>query len=199
MLLSWLDNQKGIRKLLVDLLYKKGYCLCIPDPKLIKSYFEQVRPGWTQEFLLSKNTLGLSVIPMFMLIFVKNKRLTTDQSKRLLELLHVLMSRLEKEIFSNGDRRQLMQDFFACLFEFCRLQPQEIAILKDLQERLEDRFPPSNKIIKFFKQVRTRCHFFNSANFRNSNHKEDEISLGERSDLLTPEYARLNANYLTVR
>ncbi len=30
MLLNQLNNQKGTRKILVDLLYKKGYCLCIP-------------------------------------------------------------------------------------------------------------------------------------------------------------------------
>ena len=437
MLLSRLDNQKGTRKILVDLLFKKGYCLCIPDPEIVKSYLKQVRLSWIQKFFLSKNALELSVIPMFMLIFVKNKSLTIDQSQRLLELLYVLVSRAEfatidqifldnkmnqmawayyilnelikftlkdfvssdknskrmmalaasiefffdkasaltmtklslnnentgfhiihklmyviayetlhpsqviylsaickkvidkttnfgletlafqirpndfsfiwcvlgtwlqivfecenssqfkinhytqlldsllekindeklssillenenkgyiiilryiyfkrfrlsssqqdlseafnffkrwcEKIFSeltirqieiildnfplllindlnlsNGDRRTLMQKFFAYLFEFCRLQPQELALLKDLKERLDDRFFPSNKIIRFFKQVRTHWHFFNSASFRNVIQKQDYISLSESSDLLSPEYARLNANYLTV-
>lgn len=435
MLLSRLNNQKGIRKILVDLLYKKAYCLCIPDPQLIKSYFEQVGPAWIQKFLLSKNTLELSIIPMFMLIFVKNKSLTIDQSERLLALLHVLITQAEfdtidhvffdnnikqiawiysilnelikftlddfaisdknskrimamaagiefffdkasvltitkfclntentgfnviqklfyviayeaihpsqiiylsiiskkiinkatnfgletlifqvqqngfsfiwcalgtwlklvfdyensnqfkinhytqlinglfekinnekfssillekktkgyiiilrflffkrfmlsfhrdltesfnffklwcKKIFStltiqqielildnfplllindlslsNRDRRQLMRDFFVYLFEFCKLQPQEFAILKDLKERLEDHFSPSNKIIKFFRQVRAHCHFFNSTNFWSSMNREND-SHDESSDLLSPEYARLNANYSTV-
>lgn len=437
MLLSRLDNQKGTRKILVDLLFKKGYCPCIPDPEIVKSYLKQVRLSWIQKFFLSKNALELSVIPMFMLIFVKNKSLTIDHSQRLLELLHILMSRAEfatiDQIFldnkmnqmawscyilnelikftlkdfvssdknskrmmalaasiefffdkasaltmtklslnsentgfhiihklmyviayetlhpsqviylsaickkvidkttnfgletlafqtrpndfsfiwcvlgtwlqivferensnqfkinhytqlldsllekindeklssillenetkgyiiilryiffkrfrlsssqqdlseafkffkrwctkifseltirqieiildnlplllindlnlSNGDRRTLMQEFFAYLFEFCRLQPQELVLLKDLKQRLDDRFFPSNKIIRFFKQVRTHCYFFNSASFRNVIQKQDDISLSESSDLLSPEYARLNANYLTV-
>lgn len=435
-MISRLGNQKGTRKILVDLLFKKGYCLCIPDPQIINSHFEQVRPNWIQTFFLSKNELGLSVIPMFMLIFIKNKSLTSEQAKRLLDLLHVLMARAEfdtvhhicfdnkinqmawvyyilselikftlndfvssdknskrimalaasiefcfdkasaqtmtklslntentgfhviqelmyviayetlhpsqvsylstiskkiiakstnfgletlifqtqrsgfsfiwcvlgtwlqivfergnsnqfkiihytqlldsllekindeklssillenetkgyiiilryiffkrfrlnssqqdlseifnffkrwcKKIFSelttqqielildnlplllindlslsNADRQTLIQEFFAYLFEFCRLQPQELDSLTDLKQRLEDRFFPGNKIIKFFKQVRTHCHFFN-ANSRNVIQKEDEIFLDESSDLLSHEYARLNANYLTV-
>ena len=437
MLLSRLDNQKGTRKLLVDLLYKKGYCLCIPDPKLIKAYFEEVRSSWIEKFLLSKNALELSIIPMFMLIFIKNKSLTADQSKRLLELLQVLLSQtefdtieeivfdnnykqmdwvyymiselikftlddfatsdknskrimamaasiellldkasiltltkltlntentgfnilhkllyviayenlhpnqiiylstiskeiidkttnfgletlifqtqrsgfsfiwcalgtwlqivferensnqfkikhytqlinsilekigaeklssilLEKEtkgyiivlrylffkrfrfslfhrdlresfnffkrwcnkIFSTltfhqielivetlplilnndlalsvSDKHQLLQQFFAYLFNFCNLQAREIATLKDLQERLEDQFFPSNKIIKFFKQVRTRCHFFDRSNFQSLINNAEEISPNESSDLLNPEYARLSVNYSTM-
>ena len=94
MLLSQLNNQET-KKILVDLLFKKRYCLCIPDTKLIKSRFEQVSPTWLQQLFLSKNAFGLSVIPMFMLIFVKNKHFTADQSKHLLELLQVLMSQAE--------------------------------------------------------------------------------------------------------
>lgn len=111
MLLSQLDNQEGTRKIVADLLYKKGYCLCIPDPKLIKLHLEQVSPSWIQQFLLSKNSLGLSVIPMFMLIFVKNKCLTIKQSKRLLELLQVLVSQAEldsiDQIFFDNNCQQL--------------------------------------------------------------------------------------------
>ncbi len=437
MLRSRLKNQKGARKILVDLLYKNGYCLCIPDLKLIKSHFEQVRPTWMQEFLLSKNTLELSVIPMFMLIFVKNKSLTADQSERLLALLQVLMSQAEfntidqiffdnnikqmawsyyilnellkftrtdfvkskensqrimamaasieffferasvitvtkfllntentgfhvlqklfyaiayenlhsnqiiylshisqkiiskttdsgietlsfqmhrngfsfiwyalgtwlqlvfqhensnqikiklytelinslfekisnekissillenenkgcililryiffsrlqldifhprlievyqyfdlwcKRIFSTltfhqielilkvlaiilskdralsiPGRWQLLQVFFGFLFDCCQLEIQEVAILKDLKVQLEDRFSPSNKIIKFFRQVRWHCNFFNNANFRNSINKEDEIP-NESSDLLSSEYARLTTNYSALR
>lgn len=437
MLLSRLDNQKGTRKILVDLLYKKGYCLCIPDPKLIKLHFEQIRSSWIQKFLLSKNMLELSIIPMFMLIFIKNKSLNADQSKRLLELMYVLLSQTEfdtiEEIFfdnnfkkmawayyllselikftlddfvtsdknskrimamaasielfldkasiltitkltldtentrfnilhkllyliayeslhpsqiiylstickkiidkttnfgletlifqtqrngysfiwciigtwlqivferensnqfkikhyshlinaivekindeklstilfekeikgyivvlrfiffkrfrfsllhrdltesfyffkqwcnkifstltfhqieliletlpsvlnndltlSISDKHQLQQQFFDYLFEFCKLQAQDIARLKDLQERLEDRFSPSNKIIKFFKQVRVHCRFFNHINFQDSINSANEISLDESSDLLRPEYARLNINYSTM-
>lgn len=437
MLLSRLDNQKGTRKILVDLLFKKGYCLCIPDPKLIKLHFKQVHSSWIQKFLLSKNALELSIIPMFMFIFIKNKSLTADQSKRLLELIQVLLSQAEfdtieaiffdnnfkqmgwvyymlgelikftlddfaisdkngkrimamaasiqlfldkasiltlskltlntentgfnilhkllyliayeslhsnqiiylstickkildkttnfglvtlifqtqrngysfiwcaigtwlqivferensnqfkikhythllntivekindeklssilfekerkgyiivlrfiffksfrfsllhrdlrksfhffkqwcNKIFSTlsfhqieliletlplvlnndltlsiSDKRRLQQHFFNYLFEFCKLQAQDIARLKDLQEQLEDRFFPSNKIIKFFKQVRVRCRFFNHTNLRGSINSADEISLEESSELLRPEYARLNANYSTM-
>jgi hypothetical protein len=73
MLHSPIDNQKGTRKLLVDLL-KKGYCLCIPDPNLIKSYFEEVRSSWVQRFLLTKNTLELSIIPMVTLPYNAQER-----------------------------------------------------------------------------------------------------------------------------
>lgn len=111
MLLSRLDNQKGTRKILVDLLFKKGYCLCIPDPEIIKSHLEQVRPNWIQKFFLSKNDLKLSVIPMFMLIFVKNKSLTSDQSRSLLYLLHVLIARSEfdtiDQIFFDNKMNQI--------------------------------------------------------------------------------------------
>ncbi|HEY2567099.1 MAG TPA: hypothetical protein VGH95_05270 [Candidatus Aquirickettsiella sp.] len=436
MLLSRLDNQKSTRKILVDLLFRKDYCLCIPDPKLIKLHFQQVRSSWIQKFLLSKNALGLSIIPMFMLIFIKNKSLTADQSKRLFDLMHILLSQTEfdtiEEIFfdnnfkqmawayyllselikftlddfvasdKNGkrimamaasielfldkasiltiskltlntenigfnilhklvyviayesldpsqiiylstickkiidktinfdletlifqtqrngysfiwctigtwlqivferensnqfkikhythlinaivekineeklstilfeketkgyiivlrfiffkrfrfgllhrdltesfhffkqwcnkifstltfhqieliletlpsvlnndltfsilDKRQLQQQFFDYLFEFCKLQAQDIARLKDLQEQLEDRFFPSN-IIKFFKQIRAHCRFFNHTNFQGSINNGDEISFNESSDLLRPEYARLNTNYSSV-
>ncbi len=81
MLRSRIDYQKGTRKILVDLLYKKGYCLCIPDPKLIKSYLEQVRSTWIQKFFLNKNELDLAIIPMFMLIFINNNCLTYEQCK----------------------------------------------------------------------------------------------------------------------
>lgn len=116
MLLSRLKNQKGTRKILVDLLYKKGYCLCIPDPKLIKSQFEQVRPIWIQKLLLSKNTLELSVIPMFMLIFIKNKSLTADQSERLLALLQILISQAEfdtiDQIFFDNNIKQMAWSYY---------------------------------------------------------------------------------------
>lgn len=437
MLLSRLDNQKGTRKILVDLLFKKDYCLCIPDPKLIKSHFEQVRSSWIQKFLLSKNALELSVIPMFMLIFIKNKSLTAEQSKRLFELVQILLSQTEvdtiEEIFFNNnfkqivwiyymlgelikftlddfvtadkngkrimamaasielfldkasiltiskltlntentrfnilhkllyliayeslhssqiiylstickkiidkttnfgletlifqtqrngysfiwctfgtwlqivferensnqfkikhythlintmvekingeklssilfeketksyiivlrfifskkfrfsllhrdliesfhffkqwfhkifstltfhqieliletlslvlnndltlyisDKRQLQQQFFDYFFKFCKLQAQDIARLKDLQERLEDRFFPRNKITKFFEQIRAHCRFFNHTNFQGSINSEDEIFPDESSVLLS-EYDKLNAKYSTNR
>lgn len=432
MLRSPIDNQKGTRKLLVDLLFKKGYCLCIPDPNLIKLQLEQVRSSWVQRFLLSKNTLELSVVPMFMLIFIKNKCLSADQNKQLLELIEVLISQAEvdtidqiffasniqqmawiyyqlaelisftledfvssdknskrimtmaaaielffnkaslftvtkfalntenngfnilhklfysisyeslhpsqiiylsaiskkiitktsnlgietlsfqiqqngfsfiwsvlgtwlqlvfepvnfnqfkikhytrlidclfkkipikklssillenetrgyiiilryfffqrfkhnpdfSEFFhferwcqilfsalslqeielildnlslllnnnsnlSSADRQQLMQNLFTYLFEFCHLQPLEILRLRELQEQFEERFFPSNKVIKFFKQLSPCCNFFKKIKLQDSKINDEEISLDENSDLL-PEYARLNANYLTM-
>lgn len=111
MLRSPLDNQKGARKLLVDLLFKKAYCLCIPDSNLIKSKFELVPSSWVQRFLLHKNTLELSIIPMFMLIFIKNKCLTNEQDKRLLELIDVLIDQAEvdtiDQIFFSSSIRQM--------------------------------------------------------------------------------------------
>ncbi|TLY47654.1 MAG: hypothetical protein E6K54_04465 [Gammaproteobacteria bacterium] len=438
MLHSPIDNQKGTRKLLVDLLFKKGYCLCIPDPNLIKLQLEQVRSSWIQRFLLSKNTLEFSVVPMFMLIFIKNKCLTADQNKQLLELIEILISQAEvdtidqiffasniqqmawiynqlaelisftledfvssdknskrimtmaaaiellfnkaslftvtkftlntenngfnilhklfysiayeslhptqiiylsaiskkiiakttnfgietlsfqiqrngfsfiwsvlgtwlqlvfepvnsnqfkvnhytnlinclfkkihveklssilleneakgyiiilrylffqqfrfnpfhydlreschfkrwcQKIFSalslqeielilnnlslllsndshlsQNDRQQLMQNFFTYLLEFCHLQPLEMTRLRELQEQLEDRFFPSNEVIKFFKQLRVCCSFFNPAKLLSSNRsKKGEIFLYESNDLLIPECARLNTNYLTMK
>lgn len=430
MLLSPIDNQKGARKLLVELLFKEGYCLCIPDPNLIKSQFEQVRSSWIQRFLLSKNTLELSIIPMFLLIFIKNKCLTTEQNKHLLKLINILISQAEmdtidqiffdndtqqmawiycllaelinltlenfinaknnkriitlataiellfdkadvftvtkftlntennrynvlhklfyviayknlhpsqirylsaigkklivktnnsgietlsfqiqrngfsfiwsvlgtwlqiifepananqckiksytrlidclfkkipvkklasillenetngciiilryfffqrfrqnqdlSELFhfkrwcqiifstlsfqeielildnlpllltndlnlSSEDRQQLIQNFFAYLFEFCDLQPLEFSKLRELQEQFKDRFS-GNKVIKFFKQLSIRCSFFNTIKPQDSKINEEKICLDENSDLL-PEYARLNANYLTM-
>jgi hypothetical protein len=435
MLHSPVYNQKGTRKLLVDLLFKEGYCLCIPDPNLIKLQFEQAQSSWTQRFLLSKNKLGLSVIPMFLLIFIKNKCLTANQNKRLLELIDILISQAEidtidqvffdydtqqmawiywllaelvdltledfisaknnkriitlataigilfdkadsvtvtkfilntennrfnilhklfyviayaslhssqiiylsaisekiiakttdfgietlsfkiqrsgysfiwsvlgtwlqivfepaktnrlrikhytklinylfekiqveklssillenetrgyiivlryfffqrfrfnrdlsesfhfkrwcRKIFSAlriqeielildnlplllnsnlylsfDDRLQLVQNFFAYLFEFCNLKILEISKLKELRELLLDRFFPSNKMLKFMKQLRVSCcscSFFTSTRFQNSIISEDEILLNENRELLEPEYARLNANYLTI-
>ncbi len=112
MLRSSIYNKKGTQKLLVDLLFKKGYCLCILDPQLIKSQFEQVRSSWVQRFLLSKNTLELSIIPMFLLIFYKNKCLTTEQNKHLLELIDILISQAEmdtiEQIVFNNDHQQMV-------------------------------------------------------------------------------------------
>lgn len=110
MLSRRIESQKKIQKILVDLLYKKSYCVCIPDFKLVESYLEQVSPAWIQKFLLSKNGLNLTVIPMFMLIFVKNKYLTVDQSQRLFKLLHLLMMRAESDtidqLFFNNKKQE---------------------------------------------------------------------------------------------
>ena len=53
MRLNHLARQKGAKKVLIDLLYKKSYCICIPEPKLIQLYFNQVSPIWIQDFLLN--------------------------------------------------------------------------------------------------------------------------------------------------
>jgi hypothetical protein len=89
-----LARQKGARKVLIDLLHKKSYCICIPEPELVELYFNQVSPRWIQDFLLTKNTLGYSVIPMFMFIFVKNKHLDGLQSLRLQRLLYLLIAQV---------------------------------------------------------------------------------------------------------
>ncbi|RDH40595.1 MAG: hypothetical protein CFE62_002940 [Candidatus Aquirickettsiella gammari] len=56
MRLNHLARQKGAKKVLIDLLYKKSYCICTSEPKLIQLYFNQVSPIWVQDFLLTKNT-----------------------------------------------------------------------------------------------------------------------------------------------
>ncbi|MFM2321885.1 MAG: hypothetical protein RLZZ225_38 [Pseudomonadota bacterium] len=94
MQLNHLASQKGARKVLIDLLHKKSYCICIPEPELVELYFNQVSPRWIQDFLLTKNTLGYSVIPMFMFIFVKNKHLDSLQSLRLQRLLYLLIAQV---------------------------------------------------------------------------------------------------------
>jgi hypothetical protein len=95
MRLNHLARQKGAKKVLIDLLYKKSYCICIPEPKLIQLYFNQVSPIWIQDFLLTKNTLGFSVIPMFMFIFIKNKRLSSQESAGLQRLLYLLIAQVD--------------------------------------------------------------------------------------------------------
>ncbi len=122
--------------------------------------------------------------------------LSIQQIELILDNLPLLL--INNLDLSNNDRRQLMQNFFGYLFEFCKLQPQDSARLKDLKKRAENHFLSSNKILKFFKQVRVHCHFFNCTNFRNSINRMDDISLDESSDLLSSEYARLNINYSTV-
>jgi hypothetical protein len=91
-----------------------------------------------------------------------------------------------------------MQNFFTYLFEFCKLQALEIARLRELQEQFEVRFFSSNKVIKFFKQLSSRCSFFNTSKSQDCKTDEEEISVNENSDLLKSEYARLNTNYLTM-
>lgn len=134
MLRSPIVNQKGTRKLLVDLLYKKGYCLCIPDPQLIKSKFQQVRSNWVQKFLLSKNNLELSIIPMFLLIFVKNKCLTTEQNKQLLELIDILISQAETDtidqIFFENDNQQKVW-IYCLLAELIKLTFEDFICAKN--------------------------------------------------------------------
>lgn len=116
MLSDRLENQKGIRKKVTDLLFKKGYCICIPDAELIQSYLRQLHPRWIQKFFLSKNELQLGVIPMFMLIFVRNKCLTVDQSQRLLELLHVLLMQTDEnsidQLFFDNKIKKLAWSYF---------------------------------------------------------------------------------------
>lgn len=431
-LFSLLDNQKGARKLLIDSLYREGYCLCIPDPTLIKSYLENLPLHWIQSLLLFKNSFELSIIPRLMLIFIKNKALTVDESERLFDLVQILISKTEtdtidqlffannfqkiawvyylldqlinftledfissgknsqrimamaagielffdkastltitkltlnaenngfnvlhklfnaiaykslhpsqisylssiskkiidkttssgietisfqgqwegfsfirgafgtwlqlvfesehanqfkinyytqlinelikkisteklssillenqgkgyililrylffqqfnlihsstslhfkrwcQKLFSaltiqeirvivdnlssllskdltlnHGDRQQLLRNFFTYLFEFCSLQPLEIVTLRKLQEQLEEYFFPSNKAIKFLKQLKT-CYGFFNAQFQRFKIREEVISLDESSDLLRSECARLNVNYLTIK
>lgn len=111
-----IKNQKKIQKILVGLLYKKNYCLCIPDIEHIKPYLEQVSSIWIKKFFLTKNELNLSVIPMFMFIFVKNKRLTADQTKHLLELLHLLIMQADSDtidqLFFDNKIQQLTWPYY---------------------------------------------------------------------------------------
>lgn len=111
-----IENQKKIQKILVGLLYKRGYCLCIPDIEFIKPYLEQINPIWIQKFLLTKNELNLMVIPMSMLIFIKNKCLNVDQSKRLLELLYLLIMKADfdtmDQLFVDNKIQELTWPYF---------------------------------------------------------------------------------------
>lgn len=134
MLLSPKVNQKGTRKLLVDSLYKKGYCLCIPDPQLIKFQFQQVSHSWAQKLLLSQNnTFKLSIIPMFLLIFVKNKCLTTEQNKHLLELIDILISQAEMDtidkIFFEKDKQNVW--IYCLLAELMKLTFEDFISAKN--------------------------------------------------------------------
>lgn len=95
MRLNQLARQRGSKKILIDLLYKKSYCICIPESELVQLYFNQVSPTWILDFLLTKNTLGFSIIPMFMFIFIKNKHLSGQESVRLQQLLYLLITQID--------------------------------------------------------------------------------------------------------
>jgi hypothetical protein len=84
-------------------------------------------------------------------------RLSFQHIEFILEKLPILL--INDLGLSISDRQLLMREFFGYLFEFCKLQPQEFALLTDLKERLEERFFSSNKIVKLFKRVRAHCHF----------------------------------------
>ena len=92
---GYLGPQKGFRKKLIDLLYKEGYCLCIPDVSAVQALLDKVNKIWLQTFLLTKNPSGFSVIPMFIVIFIKNKQLSAEACANLLDLIGLLLRQLE--------------------------------------------------------------------------------------------------------
>lgn len=77
------------------MLYKKAYCLCIPDPMMVKSLLDEIDKKWIRVFLMQKNSLEFSVVSMFVNIFVKNKQLTIKECKKLLDLIALLIGQLE--------------------------------------------------------------------------------------------------------
>lgn len=93
---DYLEQQKSTRKKIIDLLYKENYCICIPIPNMVQSLLDKVNKTWIQVFLLKKNPCGFSVIPMFMLIFLRNRLLNGEESDQLVNLIHLLMNKLER-------------------------------------------------------------------------------------------------------
>ncbi|MES2141571.1 MAG: hypothetical protein V4471_01615 [Pseudomonadota bacterium] len=89
------DEQKKTREMLSSLLYKKGYCLCIPDPGQVELLLNKVDKSWIQTFLLEKNPVGFSIVSMFILILIKNKQLNVDERQRLLAVICLLLDQLE--------------------------------------------------------------------------------------------------------
>ncbi len=92
---GYLKQQKGARKDLIELLYKQDYCPCIPDANDVQTLLDKVNKVWIKSFILGKNPSGLSVISMFIVIFIKNKRLNSEACARLLELIGLLLNQLE--------------------------------------------------------------------------------------------------------
>ena len=89
------DEQKNTREMLSSLLYKKGYCLCAPDPGQVELLLNKVDKSWIQTFLLEKNPMGFSIISMFILILIKNKQLNVEECQRLLAVICLLLDQLE--------------------------------------------------------------------------------------------------------
>ncbi len=88
-------RKKKTSDILTSLLYKEGYCICIPDPGQVELLLNEIDKSWVQTFLLEKNTIGLSIIPRLILIFVQNKQLNTEERDQLLTLIHLLFGQLK--------------------------------------------------------------------------------------------------------
>ena len=128
---------------------------------LINAIVEKINDEKLSTILFEKETKGYIIILRF--IFFKrfrfsllhrdltesfyffkqwfNKIFSTLTFHQIELILETLPSVLNNDLtLSISDKRQLQQQFFDYLFEFCKLQAQDIARLKDLQEQLESYF-----------------------------------------------------------
>jgi hypothetical protein len=88
-------QQKALEKKLSALLYKKGYCFCIPDLTDVQTLLQKMTKSQLIQFLMQKNPMGLSIVAGFLLILIKNKQLNPPDCLNLVKLINLLLSHLE--------------------------------------------------------------------------------------------------------
>ncbi|MES2998306.1 MAG: hypothetical protein V4700_03175 [Pseudomonadota bacterium] len=180
------------KKLLTKLLYKKNYCPCIPDPEVVASCLQKLDKAWIKEFLLQKNVIGFSVIPMFMLIFIKNKRLEDEKNQRLSQLI----TRLVQQLDAPAIGRILLELERNCIAK-SDLSAEERVCLVDMTKKLigQSTQPTIEKkllVTRLFDSAQDCFHylFTSCVCFRNLE-KTQTLDLNEKSPLISPMVSRV--------
>jgi hypothetical protein len=111
-------------------------------------------------FSFNKKYTGFSVIPMFMFIFIKNKRLNGQESARLQRLLYLLISqvdisaRVDQILLEHRNNKAAW--IYYLLYEL-------------MQFKLSDFLESSDKQIKIFSLAKCIEFFFRKIQYRNAN------------------------------
>ena len=183
------------KKVLTELLYKEDYCLCIPDPEVVASCLQKLDKAWIKEFLLQKNVIGFSVIPMFVLIFIKNKRLEDEESQRLSQLTTLLVQQLDTPAIDPI----LLELEMDCIANR-NLLPKEHVELVDMTEKLIGQSIPSTIEKKSLLTSSARNLFDSAGNcFRlfwpctclQRVEETQTLDLNEKSPLISPMVSRV--------
>lgn len=186
------DEQKETSDILTSLLYKEGYCVCIPDPRQVELLLNEIDKSWIQTFLLEKNAIGLSVIPRFLLILAQNKLLNTEERDQLLTLIHLLFSQLR---ISDIDliRLEKKEDSLQTLVEeFSKEAINRIVSDQGREESLSLNSLTSTKLVKdftmgpkkiFFKPLRDYFNLFKPC-FGLKDSEVSPLELNEQSPLI---------------